>query len=71
MKKLHFSVFHGVIILSACFVVLFASSAALGQEVTAGVTGTVTDPTGAPISGARVTAQDRGRVMAGAATVAQ
>src|SRR5215470_3322644 len=61
MKKLHFSVFHGVIILSACIVVLFASSAALGQEGTAGVTGTVTDPSGAPISGVRVTAHDTER----------
>jgi len=34
---------------------------AWGQEVTAAVTGTVTDPSGAPIAGASVTARDVAR----------
>src|SRR5438876_6014912 len=40
--------------------VFFLSSVptARGQEVTAGITGTVTDPSGAPIPGAKVTATD-------------
>ena len=33
----------------------------MGQEVTAGIVGTVTDPSGAPINGAAVTARDTER----------
>src|ERR1700745_3184289 len=37
---------------------LFVSLPAFGQEVTAAIVGTVTDPSGAPINGATVTAFD-------------
>src|SRR5215471_20636056 len=35
--------------------------AARGQEVTAAIVGTVTDPVGAPIKGAKITARDTDR----------
>jgi Carboxypeptidase regulatory-like domain/TonB dependent receptor len=41
--------------------VFCVGNAALGQEVTASIVGTVTDPSGAPITGAEVTATDTDR----------
>ena len=40
---------------------LCGARAARGQEVTAAITGTVTDPSGAPLAGATVTAKDQDR----------
>ena len=45
----------------AILVVLSVVPLALGQEVSANIVGTVTDPTGAPIKGAEVTAVDADR----------
>jgi hypothetical protein len=42
-------------------VVLFAASTVLGQEITGAITGVVTDPTGAVLVGANVTAKDADR----------
>ena len=41
--------------------VLFAASTAFGQEITGAITGVVTDPTGAVLVGANVTAKDADR----------
>lgn len=45
----------------ALVALLFGAHAARGQDVTATITGTVTDPAGAPIVGAKVTAHDTDR----------
>jgi len=52
--------------LSLCLaLVLSAATVAMGQQVTAAITGTVVDPGGAPLTGATVTAKDteRGTVL--------
>jgi outer membrane receptor protein involved in Fe transport len=60
---------HKALIASAlflcCWAVLALCPAAWAQEVTASITGTVVDPGGAPLKGARVTAKDvdRGTVV--------
>jgi hypothetical protein len=43
------------------FVMFFVCSIALGQDISAKITGTVTDASGAVISGATVTASDTSR----------
>jgi Carboxypeptidase regulatory-like domain len=45
----------------ALVVLLLGANAAWGQEVTASITGTVTDASGAPLAGASVTAKDMDR----------
>ena len=57
MKKLTW----GLLALLATFVLVGALMPAWGQEVTAAIVGTVTDPSGAPIRGASVTATDTDR----------
>ncbi len=47
-----------LIMVVTLFATLFAVTAAWGQEVTATITGTVTDPSGAPVVGASVVARD-------------
>ena len=54
MRNRMFQVSRTILWLTAAFIVF--SSAGCGQEVSAGVTGTVTDPSGAAIVGATVTA---------------
>ncbi len=49
------------IILAVLAAFVFVSTPAWGQEVTASIVGTVTDPSGAPIKGASVTATDTDR----------
>jgi len=49
------------IISFATVALLLAPHAALAQEVTAAIMGTVTDPSGAPVTGANVTAHDTAR----------
>jgi hypothetical protein len=44
-----------------CLLVLFCASAASGQEVSAGITGEVTDASGSAVTGAAVTARDMDR----------
>ncbi|HEU5399778.1 MAG TPA: carboxypeptidase regulatory-like domain-containing protein, partial [Terriglobales bacterium] len=56
MQKRRISFFMGVVLI--CTALLWAALPALGQEITAGVTGTVADPSGAPIVGASITATD-------------
>jgi hypothetical protein len=48
----------GPLLLCLCAAIVVMSQAAWSQEVTANVTGTVTDPSGAPIVGATATATD-------------
>jgi hypothetical protein len=49
-------------VLLSLLIALFAgASSTPGQEVTGAITGTITDPSGAPIAGATVTAQDLAR----------
>lgn len=49
-------------LLAVCLAAVFlATSSTRGQEVTAAINGTITDPTGAPIAGATVTATDVAR----------
>jgi hypothetical protein len=55
MKKRHFWGM-GLVCL-ALVVLLFGANTAVGQEVTATITGTATDPSGAAIAGAKVTAK--------------
>jgi hypothetical protein len=50
-----------VVALAIAMVVLLGANVTLGQDVTATVTGTVTDPSGSPIVGATVTAEDKDR----------
>src|SRR5271170_4180506 len=57
MKKLAF----GSLILLAMFGLAGVLTSAWGQEVTAAIVGTVTDPSGSPIKGATVTATDTDR----------
>ena len=49
------------LVLFALLAFLFSVFPAQGQDVTATITGTVTDPAGAPIVGAKVTAHDTDR----------
>jgi hypothetical protein len=56
MKKLHSAKF--AVVCVALVALLVGAAAARGQDVTATITGTVTDPSGAPIAGASVTARD-------------
>src|SRR5262245_4058759 len=42
----------------AAMLALLGAGVAAGQDVTATITGTVTDPSGAPVAGATVTAHD-------------
>lgn len=49
------------LVLFALLALLFSVFPAQGQDVTATITGTVTDPAGAPIVGAKVTAHDTDR----------
>jgi hypothetical protein len=59
MKKLQYV---GLVFLSLTLVgLLCAAKTARAQDVTATITGTVTDPTGAPVAGATVTAHDTER----------
>jgi len=53
--------------LLALAVALAVGTSVWGQEVTASITGTVTDPSGAPVAGAAVTAKsvERGTVFTG------
>jgi Carboxypeptidase regulatory-like domain/TonB dependent receptor len=48
-------------VLALCLGLIAAAAPARAQEMTAGITGTVTDPSGAPIAGATVTAKDTQR----------
>src|SRR6201987_2414744 len=61
--KLHFRSTGLGGLLSVCLVTLFWALAprAAAQEVTAAINGTITDPSGAPIAGAAVTATDTAR----------
>jgi hypothetical protein len=59
MKKLQ-SVALAVCCLALVFV-LFGATATFAQEVTATITGTVTDPSGAAVAGAAVTAKSAAR----------
>src|SRR5499427_8768188 len=63
MKKLAW----GVLLSVVMGALVAASIPAMGQEVTAAIVGTVTDPSGAPVAGAAVTATDteRGTVWTG------
>jgi len=56
MKKLSWGV-----LLAVLLALVAGTVPATGQEVTAAIVGTVTDPSGAPIAGASVTATDRER----------
>jgi hypothetical protein len=49
------------IVLCSFLAILVSCSAALGQDISAKITGTVTDASGAVISGATVTARDTSR----------
>jgi hypothetical protein len=49
------------IAIGALTALFFGAKAARGQEVTAAITGTVTDSSGAPLAGATVTAKDQDR----------
>jgi len=51
----------GIVVLLALFAIAGTITPAMGQEVTAGIVGTVTDPSGAPVKGATVTATDADR----------
>jgi hypothetical protein len=64
MKNIRVVVCAALLLGAAC---LFACSGVYAQEVTAAVTGTITDPSGAPIVGAKVTASDvdRGTAFSG------
>src|SRR5713101_2658078 len=55
------------LVFMALVALLCSANAAWGQDVTASITGTVSDPSGAPIVGATVTAKetDRGTVWTG------
>jgi hypothetical protein len=57
MKKVRY----GFLFLLTLIGVAGMMTPAMGQEVTAGIVGTVTDPSGAPLNGAAVTAQDTER----------
>lgn len=57
MKKLCY----GLLVLVATLGLTAVVPAAFGQDVTAAIVGTVTDPTGAPVSGAAVVATDTER----------
>lgn len=59
MKKLYSTLL--VMLCMALAALMFSADIARGQDVTATITGTVTDPTGAPIAGANVTAHDTER----------
>jgi Carboxypeptidase regulatory-like domain len=61
MRKLHFAFMAFAVISAAVLVTLFGATTALAQEVTAAITGTVTDPSSAPISAATVMAHDTDR----------
>ncbi len=54
--------------IACCILAFFCSAAALGQTVTGAITGQVTDPSGALVAGARVTAEN---VATGVKIVAQ
>src|SRR5215472_7602176 len=56
------------VVLTLLAVLFGLTLAAWGQEVTAAIVGTVTDPSGAPINGATVTASDIERGTAWTAT---
>src|SRR5262250_87312 len=49
------------VVICALAALLAGANAAWAQEVTAAITGTVTDPSGAPLAGATVTAKDTDR----------
>jgi hypothetical protein len=51
----------GLLLLLTQAVLTASLTPAWSQEVTAGVVGTVTDPSGAPLNGATVTVQDTER----------
>src|ERR1700731_1261561 len=61
--KLHFRSTGLGAVLSVCLITLLLALApgAVAQEVTAAINGTITDPSGAPIAGATVTATDTAR----------
>ena len=61
--KLHFRSTSLGALLSVCLITLSLTVApcAVAQEVTAAINGTITDPSGAPIAGATVTATDTAR----------
>src|SRR3984893_4167504 len=61
--KLHFRSTGLGAVLSVCLITLLLAVApsAVAQEVTAAINGTITDPSGAPIAGATVTATDTAR----------
>ena len=59
MKKMQSRVLG--LVLFALVALLFSAFPARGQDVTATITGTITDPAGAPIVGAKVTAHDTDR----------
>lgn len=48
-------------VLYCCIVACALTVSAWGQQVTAAITGTITDPSGAPIAGAKITAKDLDR----------
>ena len=51
----------GLVVFLTLIGIAVTVTAAMGQEVTAGIVGTVTDSSGAPINGAAVTARDTER----------